>query len=144
MRHRDGHDLRILAGAPVAQHAGPVEVDGAQASNRKASAQVTQSTSPPAGVGLNSITAPGIEAKGRHLLADPRGVVIAYSSTSRAGCYPARAGGLWLWRTLVRSGFQAVVVPSGFRTRVQPHWWITTQYRCLSSANRRELAAAGA
>jgi hypothetical protein len=26
----------------------------------------------------------------------------------------------------VRSGFQAVVVPSGFRTRVQPHRWITT------------------
>jgi hypothetical protein len=26
---------------------------------------------------------------------------------------------------LVRSGFHAVVVPSGFRTRVQPHRWIT-------------------
>ena len=37
-----------------------------------------------------------------------------------------RAGGLWLWSTLVRSGFQAVVVPSGFRTRVQPHRWMTT------------------
>ena len=54
------------------------------------------------------------------------GFVIAYSSTSRAGCYPARAGGLWLWRTLVRSGFQAVVVPSGFTTSVQRHLWMTT------------------
>ena len=35
-------------------------------------------------------------------------------------------GGLWLCRTLVLSGFQAVVVPSGFRTSVQPHRWITT------------------
>ena len=35
-------------------------------------------------------------------------------------CYPARAGGLWLRRTLDRSRFQAVVVPSGLRTRVQP------------------------
>ena len=35
--------------------------------------------------------------------------------------YPGRAGGLWLCRTLVLSGFQAVVVPSGFRTRVHPH-----------------------
>src|SRR6202162_6024397 len=42
------------------------------------------------------------------------------------GGYPARAGGLWLWRTLVRSLFQALVVPSGFRTRVQPQRWITT------------------
>ena len=29
--------------------------------------------------------------------------------------------GPWLWSTLVLSLFQAVVVPSGFRTRVQPH-----------------------
>jgi hypothetical protein len=36
------------------------------------------------------------------------------------GCYPARAGGLWLLRTLVRSRFHAVVVPSEFRTNVQP------------------------
>ena len=42
------------------------------------------------------------------------------------GCYPARAGGLWLRMTLVRSGFHAVVVPSGFSTRVQPSRWITT------------------
>ena len=42
------------------------------------------------------------------------------------GPYPAWAGGLWLCRTLVLSGFHAVVVPSGFRTRVQPHRWITT------------------
>ncbi len=44
----------------------------------------------------------------------------------RPGCYPARAGGPWLWSTLVLSLFQAVVVPSGFRIRVQPHRWITT------------------
>jgi hypothetical protein len=37
------------------------------------------------------------------------------------GRYPGRAGGLWLWRTLVLSLFHAVVVPSGFRTNVQPH-----------------------
>ena len=43
-----------------------------------------------------------------------------------AGVYPAPAGGPWLCRTLVRSLFQAVVVPSGFRTRVQPQRWITT------------------
>ena len=43
------------------------------------------------------------------------------------GGYPARAGGLWLWlcSTLVWSGFRAVVVPSGFSTRVQPQRWIT-------------------
>src|SRR5689334_11542466 len=34
--------------------------------------------------------------------------------------YPARAGGPWLRRTLVLSLFQAVVVPSGLRIRVQP------------------------
>ena len=44
---------------------------------------------------------------------------------ARAG-YPARAGGLWLWRVLVRFLFQAVVVPSGFRIRVQPRRWIMT------------------
>ena len=38
----------------------------------------------------------------------------------------ARAGGPWLCSTLVRSLFQAVVVPSGLSTRVQPHRWITT------------------
>jgi hypothetical protein len=32
--------------------------------------------------------------------------------TSARGCYPARAGGPWLRRTLVLSGFQAMVVPS--------------------------------
>ena len=32
--------------------------------------------------------------------------------------YPARAGGPWLCRTLVRSGFHAVVVPSGLSTSV--------------------------
>ena len=35
--------------------------------------------------------------------------------------YPARAGGPWLCSTLVLSLFQAVVVPSGLSTRVQPH-----------------------
>ena len=40
------------------------------------------------------------------------------------GGYPARAGGLWLRSTLVRFRFHAVVVPSGFRTRVQPIRWI--------------------
>ena len=47
------------------------------------------------------------------------------SPTGRGG-YPALAGGLWLCRTLVRSRFQAVVVPSGLRTRVQPQRWMTT------------------
>jgi hypothetical protein len=49
------------------------------------------------------------------------------AATSRcvAGPYPARAGGLWLCSTLVLPGFHAVVVPSGFRTRVQPQRWIT-------------------
>ena len=42
------------------------------------------------------------------------------------GVYPVLAGGLWLWSTLVLPGFHAVVVPSGFRTRVQPHRWMTT------------------
>ena len=38
---------------------------------------------------------------------------------------PGGPGGPWLCSTLVLSLFQAVVVPSGFRTRVQPHRWIT-------------------
>src|SRR5690348_15202256 len=38
----------------------------------------------------------------------------------RRGCYPARAGGPWLRRTLVLFLFHAVVVPSGLTTRVQP------------------------
>ena len=33
---------------------------------------------------------------------------------------------LWLWRILVLSLFQAVVVPSGFSTTVQPLRWIST------------------
>ena len=37
------------------------------------------------------------------------------------GGHPGRAGGLWVCRILVLSGFHAVVVPSGFRTSVQPH-----------------------
>ena len=39
----------------------------------------------------------------------------------RAGTYPARAGGPWLWSTLVLFLFHALVVPSGLTTRVQPH-----------------------
>jgi len=38
----------------------------------------------------------------------------------RRSCYPARAGGLWLWKILVPSGLRAVVVPSGCRATVQP------------------------
>src|ERR1035441_339552 len=49
----------------------------------------------------------------------------SWSRTPR-GPYPARAGGLWLRRTLVLSRFHAMVVPSGWRTRVQPIWWIMT------------------
>src|SRR6201999_3268745 len=41
------------------------------------------------------------------------------------GCYPARAGGPWLCRTLVLFLFQALVVPSGLTTRVQPQRWMT-------------------
>jgi hypothetical protein len=37
------------------------------------------------------------------------------------GYHPGRAGGLWLCSTFVLSGLHAVVVPSGFRTKVQPH-----------------------
>ena len=44
----------------------------------------------------------------------------------RGRSLPGPGGWLWLCRTLVLSGFHAVVVPSGFRTRVQPHRWITT------------------
>jgi hypothetical protein len=45
---------------------------------------------------------------------------------SRWPGYPARAGGPWLWRILVLSLFQAVVVPSGLSTTVQPLRWIST------------------
>ena len=37
------------------------------------------------------------------------------------GRYPGRTGGPWLCSTFVLSLFHAVVVPSGFRTSVQPH-----------------------
>ena len=36
------------------------------------------------------------------------------------GGHPGRTGGPWLWRTLVLSLFQAVVVPSGLTTRSSP------------------------
>jgi hypothetical protein len=61
---------------------------------------------------------------------DPRGHVA--SSGARPGCpgsHPGRAGGPWLCSTLVRSLFQAVVVPSGFSTRVQPCRWIPDRNR---------------
>lgn len=44
------------------QHASQLRPTGRPAGNCKASAQVTPSTSPPAGARLNSISAPGIEA----------------------------------------------------------------------------------
>ena len=37
------------------------------------------------------------------------------------GGYPGRGGGPWLCRTLLPSGLQAVVVPSGFTISVHPH-----------------------
>ena len=46
--------------------------------------------------------------------------------SGRRACYPARAGGPWLCRTLVLSLFHAVVVPSGLTARVQPSRWIIT------------------
>jgi hypothetical protein len=42
------------------------------------------------------------------------------------GYLPGPGGGAWLCNTLVRSLFHAAVVPSGFRTKVQPQRWITT------------------
>ena len=48
------------------------------------------------------------------------------AALSGRGGHPGRTGGPWLCSTLVLSLFHAVVVPSGFRTRVQPHRWITT------------------
>src|SRR6266852_3533153 len=53
---------------------------------------------------------------------------VAFHLPPVPGCYPGRVGGLWLWRTLVLAGFHAVVVPSGFRTSVQPHRWMTTSW----------------
>ena len=55
---------------------------------------------------------------------------------SGRGRYPARAGGPWLWSTLVLSLFQAVVVPSGLTTRVQPHRWIITWWWKLHSSTQ--------
>jgi len=50
---------------------------------------------------------------------------LTWLALARPG-YPARAGGPWLWRILVLSLFQAVVVPSGLRMTVQPLRWIST------------------
>jgi hypothetical protein len=69
--------------------------------------------------GRNLILGPSVYAMGRD---EPEDRV----RVAAPGRHPARAGGLWLCRTLVLSLFHAVVVPSGFRTRVQPHRWITT------------------
>jgi hypothetical protein len=52
------------------------------------------------------------------------------------GCYPARAGGPWLCRTLVLVLFHAVVVPSGLTTRVQPQRWMTTWWWKLHSSTQ--------
>ena len=53
---------------------------------------------------------------------------LAASSGARPWPYsayhPGRTGGPWLCSTFVLSLFHAVVVPSGFRTRVQPCRWI--------------------
>jgi hypothetical protein len=39
---------------------------------------------------------------------------------------------------LVLSLFHAVVVPSGFRTTVQPHRWMTTWWWCDTKSHRCE------
>ncbi len=52
---------------------------------------------------------------------NPATVLAPCGSADPWGGYPGRTGGPWLYSTLVLSGFHAVVVPSGFRTRVQPH-----------------------
>src|SRR6266516_2087608 len=49
---------------------------------------------------------------------------------------PARAGGPWLWSTLVLSLFHAVVVPSGLSTRVQPQRWIAIWWWKLHSSTQ--------
>ncbi len=54
----------------------------------------------------------------------PREPAVFVPGCSRA--YLARAGGPWLCSTFVLSLFHAVVVPSGFSTRVQPQRWMTT------------------
>src|SRR6266566_6351781 len=54
--------------------------------------------------------------------------------------YPARAGGPWLWSTLVLFLFHALVVPSGFRTRVQPQRWITIWWWCDTKSHMCEGA----
>ena len=61
-RRRDGYHLRILAGLRWFSMLGQLRSTRGPAGNCKASAQVTLSTLPPAGAGLNSITAPGIQA----------------------------------------------------------------------------------
>jgi hypothetical protein len=59
-------------------------------------------------------------ATGRSSVAVVVGSGCYYGAARARGGYPARAGGPWLYRTLVRSGFHAVVVPSGLSTKVQP------------------------
>ena len=70
-------------------------------------------------------------AEAAHSWADSGNEIFLLIATRRAGHslrsrrppggHPGRMGGLWLWMILVLSLFQAVVVPSGFRTTVQPH-----------------------
>ena len=89
---------------------------------------VEESPAPPACAVPETTGSCGIDG-----LSTPR-IPLLLVSLSRhgLGVYPARAGGPWLCSTLVRSGFHAVVVPSGLSAGVQPHRWITTQCRCLT------------
>ena len=50
------------------------------------------------------------------------------------------SGGLWLWSVLRPSGLVAVVVPSGLRVMVQPHWW--TAMRWWKGQSKIKLARA--
>jgi len=56
-----------------------------------------------------------------------RSVAYPVSFAVSGGWLPGVAGGLWLCRVLVRSLFQ---VPSGFRMRVQPSWWMVMWWWC--------------
>jgi hypothetical protein len=40
------------------------------------------------------------------------------------GRHAAMSGGGWEWRVLLPSGLVAVVVPSGWRVKIQPHRWM--------------------
>jgi len=101
---------------------------------RSAPAMSRRSGSPGAPATTSKGVSPGTAASGHVRMPNTIHGTTASSGPTSAirhpvptagAAYPARAGGLWLWRILVRSGFQAVVVPSGFRTRLQPRLWIT-------------------